>query len=157
MDMKKKSKYILIKKNKFKKISSFNYKNTFDISKKKNKERMGIIRFYDESIINGVIKRSIDNRFKKILELIASIEESDSDPSDGLIFCLDEASKFKQEMVNKYSNFLKKNQIQLINKKIELIENEVKNKLIVYRLMHSPMFNELDIDDELEEKRQHSR
>ena len=155
--MKKSSKYILIKKNKFKNISVFNYNDSFSLSKKKDKERIGIIKFYDEKIISGVIKKSIDNRFKKILELIARIEESDEDPSSGYIFCLDEASKFKQEVINKYNEFLKKSQIEFINKKIELIEKEVKNKLITYRLMHSNIFDSLDDDIEIEEERHRSR
>ena len=155
--MKKTNKYILIKKNKFKEISKFNYENSFDMSKKKDKERIGVIKFYDDKIISGVIKKSIDNRFKKILELIAKIEEEDSDPSNGYIFCLDEASKFKQEMVNKYNRFLKKTQIEFINKKIELIEKELKNKLITYRLMHSPIFDEFEDEEEIEEERHRSR
>lgn len=154
--MKKSNKYILLKKNKFKKISLFNYEDTLDISKKKDKERIGVIKFYDDKTISGVIKKSIDNRFKKILELIAKIEESDEDPSAGYIFCLDEASKFKQEMINKYNRFLKKDKIEFINKKIELIEKELKNKLITYRLMHSPIFDEID-EEEKEEERHRSR
>ena len=155
--MKKSIKYILVKKNKFRKISLFNYEDTLDISKKKDKERIGVIKFYDDKVISGVIKKSIDNRFKKILELIAKIEESDEDPSTGYLFCLDEASKFKQEMINKYNRFLKKDKIEFINKKIELIEKELKNKLITYRLMHSPIFAELEEDEELEEERHRSR
>ena len=159
--MKTKTKYILVKENNYKKIISYDFDESFNMTKKKDKERIGIIKFYDEKIISRVIKKSIDNRFKKILELIASLEESDEDPSNGLIFCLDEAAKFKREMVNKYDKFLKKTQIEFINKKIELIEKEVKNKLITYRLMHSPLFTELDseeeLDDEYEENRQHSR
>ncbi len=155
--MKKSSKYILVKKNNFKKISSFKYKESFHMSKRKDNERIGVIKFYNTEIITSVIKRSIDNRFKKLLELIASIEESDSDPSDGLIFCLDEASKFKQEMINKYNRFLKKSEIEFINKKIELIEKEVKNKLMVYRLLNSPIFDEMDIEEEFEEERSRRR
>ena len=117
-------------------------------------ERLNI---YDEKIIAGVIKKSIDNRFKKILELIASIDESDEDPSNGYLFCLDEASKFKLEMVNKYNRFIKKNQIEFINKKIDLIEKELKNKLITYRLMHSPIFDELEDEEEIIEERSRSR
>ena len=61
-------------------------------------------------------------------------------------------------MINKYDKFLKKTQIEFINKKIELIEKEVKNKLIAYRLIHSSMFNEINEDeDELEEERHRSR
>ena len=128
------------------------------MTKKKDKQRIGIIKFYDEKVISNVIKKSIDNRFKKILELIASLDEYDEDPSNGLIFCLDEAAKFKREMINKYDKFLKKTQIEFINKKIELIEKEVKNKLIAYRLIHSSMFNEINEDeDELEEERHRSR
>ena len=153
--MKTKTKYILIRDYKIKKVISYNFNDSFDMTKKKDKNRIGVIKFYDEKIISSVIKKIIDNRFKKILELIASLEESDEDPSNGLIFCLDEAAKFKREMINKYSAFLKKTQIEFINKKIELIEKEVKNKLIAYRLMHSPLFN--DLDEELVEERQRSR
>ena len=155
--MKIKTKYILVKKNNFKKIISYKFDESFNMTKRKDKERIGIIKFYDDKIISGVIKRSIDNRFKKLLELIASLEESDDDPSNGLIFCLDEAARFKREMINKYDKFLKKTQIEFINKKIELIEKEVKNKLIAYRLMHSPLFNNLDEEEELVEERNHSR
>ena len=127
--MKTKTKYVLVKKNNFKKVVSYNFDKSFDMTKKKDKYRIGVIKFYNEKIVNGVVQKIIDNRFKKILELIASLEESDSDPSEGLIFCLDEATKFKREMINKYNSFLKKTQIEFINKKIELIEKEVKNKL----------------------------
>ena len=156
--MKTKTKYVLIKKNNFKNVISYEFDESFNMTKKKDKQRIGIIKFYDEKVISNVIKKSIDNRFKKILELIASLDESDEDPSNGLIFCLDEAAKFKREMINKYDKFLKKTQIEFINKKIELIEKEVKNKLIAYRLIHSSMFNEINEDeDELEEERHRSR
>ena len=155
--MKTKNKYVLLKKSIYKKIISYEFSDSLDISKKKDKERIGIIKFYDDKIINRVIKKSIDNRFKKLLELIANLEESDSDPSEGLIFCLDEAAKFKREMINKYNKFLKKSQIEFINKKIELIEKEVKNKLIAYRLMHAKIFENMVDDDELEEERSHRR
>ena len=155
--MKKSSKYILIKNNSFKKIAFYEFDESFEMTKKKDKERIGVIKFYDETIINRVIKKSIDYRFKKLLELIASLEESDSDPSSGLIFCLEETSKFRQELINKYNRFLKKSQIEFNEKKIELIEKEVKNKLIVYRLMNSPIFDDLEDEDELFEERSHRR
>ena len=153
--MKRTSKYVLLKKSIYKKIVSYKFNDSFDITKKKDKERIGIIKFYNDKIIASVIKKSIDNRFKKLLELIASLEESDDDPSNGLIFCLDETAKFKREIINKYQEHLKKNQIEFINKKIELIEKEVKNKLIAYRLIHSQVFE--NFDEEFEEEKSRSR
>ena len=155
--MKTKTKYVLVRKHNFKKVISSNFDKSFDINKEKDKERIGAIKVYDEKIINNAIKKVIDYRFKKILELIASLEESDEDTSNGFIFCLDETAKFKREMINKYDKFLKKTQIEFINKKIELIEKEVKNKLIAYRLMHSPLFTGIGEDDEYEEERHRSR
>ena len=156
--MKTKTKYVLLKENIFNKIISYQFDESFNMKKKKDKDSIGVIKFYDEKIINMVIKRSIDNRFKKLLELIASLEESDEDPSNGLIFCLDEATKFKREMINKYDRFLKKTQIEFINKKIELIEKEVKNKLIAYRLLNSPLFNmEDEEEEELETERRRGK
>ena len=155
--MKSKTKYVLEKKSVYKKIKSCDLKESFKMTKKKDDERIGVIKFYDDNVINRVIQRSIDNRFKKILELIASLEESDEDPSEGYIFCLDEAAKFKRELINKYNTFLKKTQIEFINKKIELIEKDLKNKLIAYRLIHSPIFNSMGVDNEEREEERSRR
>lgn len=142
------TKYILIKKSIYKKIVSYNFHESFNMNKKKDYERIGVIKFYDESITSKAIKKNIDNWFKKLLELMASLEESDEDPSNGYIFCLDETAKFKRELINKYDKFLKKTQIEFINKKIETIEKDIKNKLIAYRLIHSPIFNNKEKNEE---------
>ncbi len=150
--MKTKIKYVLVKKNLFKKIESYDFNESFNMTKKKDDERLGVIKFYDDEVISKVIKKSVDNRFKKILELIASIEEGDEDPSQGYLFCLDEAERFRKEMINKYNKFLKKTQLEFISKKIELIEKDMKNKLIAYRLLHSPIFNNvMSMEDNEEE------
>ncbi len=155
--MKTKSKYILIKKSIYKKIVSYDFNESFNMTKKQDDERLGIIKFYDERIIDNVIKKSIDNRFKKILELMAKLEESDEDPSNGYIICLDETAKFKRELINKYNKFLKKTQLEFMNKKIELIEKDIKNKVIAYRLLHSPVFSEREMEEEIEEERSRRR
>ena len=154
--MKTKIKYVLLKKSIYKKLISYNFSDSLDISKKRDKHRIGVIKFYDDKTINRVIKKSIDNRFKKILELIASFEENEDDPSEGLIISLNEVSKFRRELVNKYEKFLKKSQIEFNNKKLELIEKELKNKLIAYRLMNSKLFDDT-LDVEMEEERNHRR
>ena len=153
--MKVKTKYILLKKSIYKKMISYNFCDSLDISKKRDKHRIGVIKFYDGDTINHVIKNSIDNRFKKILELMASCEESDSDPSEGLVFCLDEVAKFKREIVNKYAKFLKKKELEFNNKKIEVMEKEIKNKLIAYRLMHLDLFEnkEEEMEEEINRRR----
>ena len=154
--MKQTSNYILLKKSIYKKVVSYEFNESFTMSKRKDDKRIGVIKFYDEKIINQVIQRSIDNRFRKLLELISSIDEEDGDPSEGLLICLNEIDKFKKELINKYNKFLKKAQIELINKKLELTEKEIKTKIMAYRLIRSPMFKDI-MDEEIVEERKRSR
>lgn len=155
-NMKQTSNYILLKKSIYKKVVSYEFNESFTMSKRKDDKRIGVIKFYDEKIINQVIQRSIDNRFRKLLELISSIDEEDGDPSEGLLICLNEIDKFKKELINKYNKFLKKAQIELINKKLELTEKEIKTKIMAYRLIRSPMFKDI-MDEEIVEERKRSR
>ena len=60
-------------------------------------------------------------------------------------------------MINKYDKFLKKTQLEFLNKKIALIEKDLKNKLIAYRLIHLPVFNNMEMSDEEEMDEERSR
>jgi len=157
--MKKNNKYVLLKKSIYKRIESYEFNEAYKVSKKDDDKRIGVIKFYDDEIINKVIQRSIDNRFKKLLELLSKLEESDEDPSEGFMICLDEVSKFKSEVINKYNKFLKKNQVDLANKKLELIEKEIKNKLLECRMIRTSILEKVHEtkDDEIVSERRRSR
>ena len=157
--MSKKDKYVLIKKSIYKEIETYEFNESYKVSKKNDDKRIGVIKFYDDKIISKVIQRSIDNRFKKLLELLSKLEESDEDPSEGFMICLDEVSKFKSEVINKYNKFLKKNQVDLANKKLELIEKEIKNKLLECRMIRTSILEKVHEtkDDEIVSERRRSR
>lgn len=157
--MSKKDKYVLIKKSIYKELETYEFNESYKVSKKDDDKRIGVIKFYDDEIIKKVIQRSIDNRFKKLLELLSKLEESDEDPSEGFMICLDEVSKFKSEVINKYNKFLKKNQVDLANKKLELIEKEIKNKLLECRMIRTSILEKVHEtkDDEIVSERRRSR
>ncbi len=157
----KKNKYLLVKEKKYKKYININVDVSFDMKKKKDKDSIGTIKFYDEIITDKVITKSIENRFKKLLEFVVECEE-DSDP-EGLLLALNETEKFKREMINKYEKFLHKKKMEFNQKKVDLIIQNLKKKLITYRLMQTPVFikqndyqNE-DYEDDYEEERHRTR
>jgi len=125
--------------NKYHLILENNYINYFDISYqnaytvKNKKDFVGKINFYNSDITYKVIKRKTDHSFKKLLELIIRIDEDDN-PSDGYIICLNEIDKFRHELVKRYEKYLKKEQMNFLKKKIDLIEKDIKNKLIIERV-----------------------
>ena len=66
----KKNKYLLVKEKKYKKYISINVDVSFDMKKKKDKDSIGTIKFYDDKLTDKVITKSIENRFKKLLEFV---------------------------------------------------------------------------------------
>ena len=157
----KKTKYLLVKEKKYKKYASINVDVSFDMKKKNDKDSIGTIKFYDDKLTDKVITKSIENRFKKLLEFVVECEE-DSDP-EGLLLALTETEKFKREMINKYEKFLDKKKMEFNQKKVNLIIENLKKKLITYRLMQTPVFikqndyqNE-NYEDDYEEERHRTR
>ena len=153
----KKNKYLLIKDKKYIKYHNIDVKDSFDLKKKKE----GTIKFYDDKMVDNIINKTIENHFKKLLDFVLECEE-DNDP-DGLLLALNETEKFKREMINKYEKHLDKKKMEFNKKKIEVIEKELKNKLIMYRLINtknvvnSNYYVNDDYEEEMEEERHRTR
>jgi len=136
--MVKKTKYVIIKKHNYQEVLKIKLNNIYDMSSKtpiKGGISVKRINLIDQTFIDKMINKRINKRFKSLLELIASICESDEDPSSGLMFALTETEKFKREMLNKYARLLNKQEKELIDKKIDLVEKDVKKRLLEYQVI----------------------
>jgi len=136
--MVKKTKYVIIKKHNYEEVLKIKLNNIYDMSSKtpiKGGISVKRINLIDQVFIDKMINKRINKRFKSLLELIASICESDEDPSSGLMFALTETEKFKREMLNKYARLLNKQEKELIDKKIDLVEKDVKKRLLEYQVI----------------------
>jgi len=145
-----KSSFVLLKKKKYSKYKKMDVNNSLELKKKKDKNSMGVIKFYNQEMINSVVQKNITNQFKKLLDYIISCEEDD-DPNS-LLLALNETEKFKREMINKYEKYLDKKKMAFNKKKIDLIIEDLKRKLVTYRIMHTMILKE-----EVEEEKHRSR
>lgn len=158
-----KTKYIIIKKHNYQEVLKIKLNNIYDMSSKtpiKGGVSVKKINLIDQIFIDKMINKRINKRFKSLLELIASICESDEDPSSGLMFALTETEKFKREMLNKYARLLNKQEKELIDKKIDLIEKDVKKRLLEYQVINKiqrKMQEEMYYQEELEELKENHR
>lgn len=135
--------YLIVKEKNKKEIMYFEYDKLkgFKIDSKNKKiklkdainvNKMVII---NPSFIEKVINKKINLRLKKLIDLIANIYNSDEeDPSGALMQSLNEVEKFKREMINKYINYMTKEQVDLLEKKVKILETEV--------LQHAYILNE---------------
>jgi len=133
--------YLVVKEKNKKEVMYFEYDklNGFNMtSKNKNIKLRDAINVNKMVIINPgfiekVVNKRINSKIKKLIDLIANIYESDDDdPAGSLMQALNEVEKFKREMINKYLNYMSKEQVNLLEKKIEILETEVMNH--AYRL-----------------------
>ena len=126
--------YLIVKEKNKKEVMYFEYDKLdgFNMtSKNKNIKLKDAINVNKMVIINPgfitkIINKKINTKIKSLIDLIANIYESDDeDPAGSLMQALNEVEKFKREMINKYLNYMTKEQIDLLEKKIKILETEV--------------------------------
>ncbi|MBR3661386.1 MAG: hypothetical protein IKN63_05785 [Bacilli bacterium] len=128
--------YLVVKEKNKKTVSYFEYDKLDGygmIPKNKNIKLRDAINvnkmvIINPSFIEKLINKKINSKIKKLIDLISTIyENDDDDPAGSLMQALNEVEKFKREMINKYLNYMSKEQVDLLEKKINILETEVMN------------------------------
>ena len=124
----------LIIKNKDKKSSTYFKVDGYSLnSKNKNiklKDAINVNKMViiNQSLIDKIINRNIDSKFKKLINLILGIYDTSDDPAGNMMLALNEVEKFKREVINKYVNYMNKKQLEKLERKIRLLEGEIAKK-----------------------------
>lgn len=95
------------------------------------------------SLIEKVIKRKIKNRLDYYLKLIIENLDDDSDDSDTRK-ALGDLERYKKIINERYSIYLDEKYMELLNKKMVVIERELKNNL----LYHDCLEEEKSLEEE---------
>lgn len=129
-------KYLIIKGKKDKSITYFEYDKMegYDLSPKKGVKIQDAINVNKVVIINPslaqkVAKKKIDLKFRKLLQLLNIIFESDDDTGTAYREGLNEVSKIRLELNNKYRKHLEEEEANLMEKKLDILEDEIKVRL----------------------------
>lgn len=106
----------------------------FEFTPKYTNEYMGMevnkMVVINPSFIEKVLKKKIKRKLDLYLQFIVSvIDDEDTDPSN-LRFVLDDLERYRRTIINKYQHYLDEKYINLLLKKVELLNNEIKTKLI---------------------------
>ena len=84
------------------------------------------------AMIEKVLKRKIKNRLDLYLKTIVEImDQNDETGTSGIREALNELTRFKNIVKYKYEKHLEEKYVMLLNKKIEILEYELKKKLLV--------------------------
>ena len=134
------NRYLLVKDNHERRFTNIDYNKLdgFKFNPKNNVENNGIMVnemvLINPSFIESVLKRKTKKKLELYLRFIISLIENESDASsDDLREALDGLVRYKGIVENKYRRYLDERYANMLIKKIELLEQELKTKIIYYK------------------------
>ena len=143
--MTKKS-YLLVKDNAFRKVAYIDYTKLdgFKFTPKNQVEYDGIMVnemvLVNPSFIENVLKRKTKKKLELYLRFIINLIDNESNASsDDLKEALNGLVRYKGIVENKYRKYLDERYINMLLKKIDLLEQELKMKIIYYK---EPVYEE---------------
>ena len=129
-------KYFIVKEKNNKAITYFEYDKIegYDLAPKKGVKIEDAINVNKVVIINPslaekVAKKKFDLKFRKLLQLLNIIFETDDDTGTAYHEGLNEISKLRMELLNKYRKHLNDEEASLMDKKLDILEQELKLRL----------------------------
>lgn len=132
------SNYILTKEAKTGEIIYMQYRLSGYNFRPRNISRANIslekITIIKPSIIDGILTQKVDKKISKIIRLVMYIlndEDGSTDPSD-VMLALNEITKLRRILLNRYQDFITKENEELFLKKLRILENELRIKIISY-------------------------
>ena len=130
--MGKKQRFLVVKNKDSKDIKYFEYDKISGYNIKPNpnlkfQDAINVNRMIliNPSLIEKMVDKKIKRRFDYLINLLSIVYENDDESGDGLQLALDEAEKFRNELCNKYKQYIKEEKYELLLKKIAILEDEL--------------------------------
>ena len=149
--MKSDTKFLIVKDKDTKEVRYFDYDKIdgYNLKAKKNTNFFDDINVSRVIIINPsfsekIANKKMDAKFERLLTMMNIVCEED-DSGEGLDIVLNEANKFRMELINKYRKYIEAEKLELMLKKIEIIEKELnlRRKAIEYTMGYGEYEDEL--------------
>ena len=125
------TKFQIVKERQPKYVINFDYSKIdgYNLTAKKNYSffndvDVSRVIIINPSFCNKIACKKMNHKFERLITMMQVVCEDD-DTGEGLDIVLDEANKFKMELINKYRKYIEEEELELMYKKIEIIEKEL--------------------------------
>lgn len=151
--------FLIVKEKNSKEIKYFDYDKLdgYNLRAKENVHfndaidinRMIII---NPSFIEKIATKKLNAKFDKLINMMSYVCDMDEEDEtgEGYRIVLNEANKLKMELFNKYKKYLAEEKLELMLKKIEILEGELKLRL-------DALYNSLEEMEKLEQNKGRGR
>ena len=95
---------------------------------------VGHLTLVEPELIEKVLKRKTKRKLNAYLNFLLSVIDDEESDGDALEMVIEDAIRYKAIIINKYSKFLDKKYLNILLRKVNIVEKELKAKLIeLYR------------------------
>ena len=88
------------------------------------------IEVCDRKLANPVVYVKVHTMYKKLLNLLAELLTDDDDSGDSYREALNQIERFRMIIKNKYRDFLLRQDLEKMSKKLVILQKEANNKLL---------------------------
>lgn len=83
------------------------------------------------TLIEKLVHKKVDRHFKRLLKLVTVILDTDDDTGTALREGLNEIEKFRLEIKNNYREYMTKEELHMLAKKLTILQEELKQKIFI--------------------------
>ena len=87
------------------------------------------IKVIDTKLAATLVNKQVSKKYEKLINYLTEILVDDDDSGDTYREALNQIEKFRQEIKNKYRKFLKEKELEMMSKKLVILQKEANKRL----------------------------
>ena len=91
------------------------------------------IKVVDTKLASALVNKQVSKKYEKLINYLTELLVDDDDSGDSYREALNQIEKFRQEIKNKYRKFLKQKELEMMSKKLVVLQKEATKKLYELR------------------------
>lgn len=128
VDNKKKNKNKLVDKTELIELDGFMMGSKNKVYKINGNE-VRDIKVMDTNLASSLVKQQVAKKYEKLIAYLTDLLVDDDDSGDTYREALNQIEKFRQEIKNKYRKFLKQKELEMMSKKLVVLQKEANKRL----------------------------
>lgn len=129
VDNKKKNKNKLVDKTELMELEGFmmgSKNKTYKIDGNEVRD----IKVVDTKLATALVNKQVSKKYEKLINYLTELLVDDDDSGDSYREALNQIEKFRQEIKNKYRKFLKQKELEMMSKKLIILQKEANKRLL---------------------------
>ena len=88
------------------------------------------LEIMNKKLANGVVTKQVLKKYNKLILLLTELLISDDESGEAFREALNHIEKFRMEVKNKYREFLKKKELEMMSKQLSLMKKEADKRMV---------------------------